>query len=275
MILIHDFLFIVAALLHFSMAWRIAKGRWSANSPDAGSPMRPLDRAFIASGIALHGLALFQAVFGAGGMAFSFSLAIAAMCWLAAVAYWAESFRVRLEALQPLILFFAGASAVLPVIFSRTHPLEHAGSLGFRLHFVAAMLAYSLFALAALHAAFLAFAERALHRRHVTRALNALPPLLALEELLFRMVFGGFVLLSVAVGSGVFFSEAIYGRPLKFDHKTLFALISWGVFLALLVGRWQFGWRGRRALRWLLTGFAALVLAYVGSRFVVEALLQR
>ena len=85
----------------------------------------------------------------------------------------------------------------------------------------------------------------------------------------------GFVLLTLTVGSGVFFSEALFGKPLSFDHKTLFAFASWGIFATLLVGRHAWGWRGKRALRWTLAGFSLLILAYVGSRFVAEVILGR
>lgn len=274
-ILIHDTLFILAAVVYLVMAGHFWRSRWSGAAPDAGLAMKSWERGLIAGAIAVQGGALFFAVFDHGEMRFSFSLALATMCWLAAAAYWIENLRVRLESLQPLILGIAGISSTLPALFPKTHLLTHASSTGFRMHFLAAMLAYSLFALSALHAALLNFAEKQLHQRHVSRGLNALPPILALEDLLFRMILAGFVLLSVAVGSGVFFSEAIYGRPLTFDHKTVFALISWAIFAALLLGRWRLGWRGRRAQRWLLTGFFALILAYIGSRFVLEAILQR
>jgi ABC-type uncharacterized transport system permease subunit len=274
-ILIHDTLFILAAAIYLALAIHFWRSRWSGSAPDAGVAIRPWERALIAVAVGLQGSALFLAVFEQGSMRFSFALALTGMCWLAAAAYWLENFRVRLEALQPLILGMAGATSVLPVIFSKTHVLTHAGSVGFRMHFIAAMLAYGLFSLSALHAAFLNFAERQLHRRHVSRGLNALPPILALEDLLFRMIMAGFILLTIAVGSGVFFSEVVYGKPLSFDHKTLFALISWLIFAALLLGRWRFGWRGKLAQRWLISGFFALILAYVGSRFVLEAVLQR
>lgn len=274
-ILIHDVLFLVSAAAFLMAAGHFWRSRWLGQAPDAGAPMRPWERALVAVVIVVQGAALYLAIFDQGSMRFSFSLAVTAMCWIAAAAYWLESFRVRLEALQPLVLGVAGVASLLPVFFGRSHLLAHADSAGFRMHFIAAMLAYSLFALAALHAGFLNFAERRLHRRHLSRALNALPPLLALEDLLFRMVLAGFVLLTLAVGSGVFFSETIYGKPLSFDHKTIFAVISWLLFLALLIGRFRFGWRGKHAQRWLLTGFAALILAYVGSRFVSEAILHR
>ena len=274
-ILIHDLLFVLATAVYFAMAAHFWRSRWSDPAPDAGTEMKNRERVLVAAGITLQGSALFLAIFDRGEMRFSFSLALAAICWLAALAYWVENLRARLESLQPLVLGVAGVSCLLPIVFSKTHLLAHAGSAGFRMHFVAAMLAYSLFALSVLHAALLNFAEKQLHQRHVSRGLNALPSILALENLLFRMVLAGFILLTLAVGSGILFSEAVYGRPLKFDHKTLFALISWGVFAALLLGRWRFGWRGKRAQRWILAGFLALVLAYVGSRFVLETILQR
>jgi ABC-type uncharacterized transport system permease subunit len=55
----------------------------------------------------------------------------------------------------------------------------------------------------------------------------------------------------------------------------VFAILSWLTFGWLLIGRWRYGWRGRTAVRWTLGGFVLLVLAYVGSRFVLEVLLQR
>jgi len=137
------------------------------------------------------------------------------------------------------------------------------------------MLAYSLFTLAALHAVFMSLAEAALHRHNLTRRLASLPPLLTMEALLFRMIFVAFCLLTLALVSGVMFSEAIFGKAMVLDHKTLFAFASWGIFAALLIGRQVYGWRGRVALRWTLAGFMVLLLAYIGSRFVAEVLLGR
>ena len=119
------------------------------------------------------------------------------------------------------------------------------------------------------------FTENALHKRSLKRSLTSLPPLLTMESLLFRMLLLGFTLLTLTVGSGVMFSEELFGRPFTIDHKTLFAFASWGIFATLLIGRHAWGWRGKRALRWTLSGFALLILAYVGSRFVAEVILGR
>ena len=119
------------------------------------------------------------------------------------------------------------------------------------------------------------YTERKLHQRALTRSLASLPPILTMEALLFRMIVVAFALLTLALGSGVLFSEELFGKALVLDHKTLFAFASWGIFAALLVGRHAYGWRGRIALRWTLAGFLVLLLAYIGSRFVAEVILGR
>ena len=96
-----------------------------------------------------------------------------------------------------------------------------------------------------------------------------------MEKLLFRIIWIGFILLTLTLLSGVVFSREVFGQPLTFSHKTLFGFISWGVFAALLFGRQLYGWRGRIAVRWTLTGFATLLLAYIGSKFVLEIILNR
>ena len=142
----------------------------------------------------------------------------------------------RMEGMQPMVLPLAAACAILPTLFPQVHLVAHAAATGFKLHFLAAMLAYSLLTLSALHAIFMGFTENALHKRSLKRSLNSLPPLMTMERLLFRMLLLGFILLTLTVGSGVLFSEALFGKPLSIDHKTLFAFASWGIFATLLVG---------------------------------------
>jgi ABC-type uncharacterized transport system permease subunit len=96
-----------------------------------------------------------------------------------------------------------------------------------------------------------------------------------MEALLFHLINIAFFLLSATLLSGVFFSEVLFGKAMNLDHKTVFAFVSWLIFAALLLGRHLRGWRGRLALRWTLAGFATLLLAYVGSHFVIEVILRR
>ena len=96
-----------------------------------------------------------------------------------------------------------------------------------------------------------------------------------MESLLFKTLGVGFILLSATLGSGVLFSEQIFHHPFQLTHKTVFTLILWLVFAALLAGRRLLGWRGRTAVRWTLSGFSILLLAYAGSKFVLEVMLNR
>lgn len=208
-------------------------------------------------------------------MRFGFSGALSLMLWLAVLIYWVESFHARLEGLQPLVLPLAGICALLPGLFPGQHMLPNVTSAMFRVHFFIAMVAYSLFTLAALHAIIMAVAERRLHRGELSRPLASLPPLLTMESLLFRLIAIAFTLLTLTLATGIAFSETLFGRAMAFNHKTLFSILSWLIFAALLTGRHVWGWRGRKALRWTLAGFAALLFAYVGSRFVLEVVLGR
>jgi ABC-type uncharacterized transport system permease subunit len=267
---------ILAALLYGALGFHFWNTRWRQSENQCiACPMTTWERLAIAGALAIHAFGLHAALFSDLGMRFSFSFALSLMMWLAVLIYWLESFNSRMEGLQPMVLPLAALCAVLPAIFPQVHVVAHASATGFKLHFLAAMLAYSLMTLSALHAIFMGFTENALHKRSLWRSLNSLPPLMAMEALLFRMLALGFILLTLTVGSGVFFSEALFGKPFTIDHKTLFAFASWGIFATLLVGRHAWGWRGKRALRWTLAGFALLLLAYMGSRFVAEVILGR
>ena len=275
-ILLHLMPHIAASMLYAALGFHFWHTRWreSGQSVDPLS-MRLWERLAIAATLAIHGAGLYDGLFSAGGMRFSFSFALSLMLWIAVLIYWLESFRSRMDGLQPMVLPLAALCAAVPAAFPHVHAISHTASLGFKLHFLTAMLAYSLFTLSALHAIFMSFVERKLHLRVIDKHLSSLPPILTMEALLFRMITIAFGLLTLALGSGILFSEAIFGKALVLDHKTLFAFISWAIFAALLVGRRAYGWRGRLALRWTLAGFLVLLLAYIGSRFVSEVLLGR
>ena len=275
-ILLHLLPSIVASLIYAGLGFHFWNTRWRETGK-AHDPlqMQRWESLMILSALALHGGGLYYGLFSSVGMRFSFSLALSLILWLAVLIYWLESFRSRMDGLQPMVLPLAAFCAILPIAFPQVHVVAHAKAWGFKLHFLAAMLAYSLFTLSALHAVFMGFVERKLHHRELSKHLASLPPILTMEALLFRMIGIAFSLLTVALASGLIFSEALFGKALAFDHKTLFAFASWGIFAALLVGRRAYGWRGRIALRWTLAGFLLLFLAYIGSRFVSEVLLGR
>jgi ABC-type uncharacterized transport system permease subunit len=258
-----------------------ALGLWFWRScmrdPTAGRRqcMGPNERIVLLAALVVHGLAIHAAMFPGDDMRFGFGLAVSLIVWLAVCFYWIETFYARLEGLHALVLPAGLVGSLLPLVFPGPHVLINAASPAFRAHFIIAMLAYSLFTLAALHAMLMAVAERQLHSGRLSRTIASLPPLLTMESLLFRLISIAFVLLTLTLVSGIVFSETLFGKAFRFDHKTVFAITSWLLFGALLFGRRMWGWRGRVALRWTLAGFIALVLAYIGSRFVVEVMLGR
>jgi len=143
------------------------------------------------------------------------------------------------------------------------------------LHLALGIASYGLFAAAVVHAWLMTRAEKQIR---LAADPQAGVPLLTLERLTFRFVTAGFVLLSATLLAGLLFSETLYGpavRSWKWDHKTVFSVLAWLSFAVLLLGRARFGWRGRTAKRVLYAGAVLLLLAYVGSRFVLEVVLGR
>jgi ABC-type uncharacterized transport system permease subunit len=274
-------MYLLAPTLYAVLAIHLWRTRWSVQSSNVkDAKVNAVEHALLLGALISHGFSLYDAIFGASEAAtttmhFGFAIALSFMLWLAIALYWIESFYARLGGLLAVGLPVATIAALLPAVVPEHHILVNADSTVFRLHFLVAMLAYSLFTLAALHALLMAIAEKNLHRGNLSPLLSALPPLLVMERLLFRLIHIAFVLLTLTLISGIFFSEALFGKALTFNHKTVFAITSWLIFAALLLGRHLRGWRGKVALRWTLSGFVALLLAYVGTRFVLEVILGR
>ncbi len=237
----------------------------------------------LAAGLAAHVFALYEEVPGSGWR-LGFAALLSATLWIGVVVLWIEGLSVRrVRALRKLMLPAVALASILPLFFPGADISAQAARPLFVPHLIVGTLAYGVFALAALHALLMTATERALHgggAGHLPdssygRFLEELPPLLVLERILFKFIAVGFAFLTLTALSGVLFSEEVFGRPVVADHKTVFTLIAWVVFGVLLLGRWLWGWRGRTALRLTLGGFVLLLLAYVGSRFVLEVILGR
>jgi ABC-type uncharacterized transport system permease subunit len=142
------------------------------------------------------------------------------------------------------------------------------------IHWACGLASYGLLTVAVAHAAYMSYSEGSV--RQANGAVQPVP-LLTLERLTFRFVEVGFGLLTLSLVVAVFGAEQLYpsGRLFKVDHKTVFAVLSWAAFAILVLGRRQFGWRGKRATRVLYVGAVLLLLSYVGTRFVLEVVLQR
>lgn len=281
MSLISILTYLTAFLLYILIGWYFWRNTWHQSPSNVGHHMLVMvDWMHYAMLIplTLHAITLYQSIFIGTGLSFGLGNAISSIVWLTALIYWFSGFFNRLQGLQTLVAPIAAAAAIailLPLVFPSARLLVNTELPAFKAHLLVAMMAYSLLTIAALHALLMTVVERHLHHPATHPILTNLPPLLAMEKLLFHIIWVGFILLTLTLASGIVFSKEVFGQPLTFSHKTLFGFISWGVFAALLIGRQLYGWRGRIAIRWTLTGFATLLLAYIGSKFVLEIILNR
>ncbi|HSG62250.1 MAG TPA: cytochrome c biogenesis protein CcsA [Pseudomonadales bacterium] len=140
-------------------------------------------------------------------------------------------------------------------------------------HVLLSLLGYATLTLAAIHALALALQEQRLKARQTSRLLRFLPPLQTMEKLLFQIIWAGEILLTMGIISGALFLEDIFAQHLV--HKTVLSLLAWCIFALLLWGRHVLGWRGNTAVKLTLSGFAVLMLAFFGSKLVLEVILQR
>ncbi|RYF78568.1 MAG: cytochrome C assembly protein [Comamonadaceae bacterium] len=233
-------------------------------------------QALLALAWLLHGAALLWAM-AAAPVRFGFAPALSVTAWLVLTVYAVES-RLYPRLTVRRALAALGAAAVLLALAFPGAPLPHTASPWLPAHLALGIASYGLFAAAVVHAWLLTRAERQIRLPVESSSASSGVPLLTLERLTFRFVTAGFVLLSATLLAGLLFSEQLYGpsvRGWKWDHKTVFSVLAWASFAVLLVGRARFGWRGRTAKRVLYVGAGLLLLAYVGSRFVFEVILNR
>lgn len=261
-------LYLLAALAYLGLAAWLWPGR-------PGERNRALSHLLPLVPLALHLILLQQDVLGAGGVSLGLASSLSAIAALTVLIYSLACWLYPIAGLTAFVLAFAGVTVLLHAVLPAAHMIPYSEQPLFRLHLLMAMTAYSLFTIAALHAVLIALADHHLHKPVPPALVAGLPPLLTLEKLLFNLIEAGFVLLTLTLVSGIVFSEAIFGKPLPLNHKTVFGVVSWLIFAALLWGRRSYGWRGQRAILWTLAGFVSLLLAYVGVQFVLEMVLHR
>lgn len=269
-------LYPLAALLYAALAFYYWRTQWVApgqRPAHSGSPGPAHYYTLVP--LALHTWTLSHSAFAPDGLHLGFGVAVSAILWLTVLIYWTGNFFYRLDGLQALVMPLAAVGALLPLVAPEAKPLPNTESLAFQVHLLIAIVAYSLFTIASLHVLLMTLLERRLHQGGMPVMLQRLPPLLTMEAMLFRILWTGFALLTLTLVTGVVFSEELFGKAATFNHKTVFGVASWLIFAALLGGRYAYGWRGRIAVRWTLAGFFTLVLAYIGSKFVLQVILGR
>ncbi len=254
-------------LLAASLLWRLVRGHATLA---AKTPLLVLG--FVA--IALHALILRQNLYSGAALDVSFFTAFSLIAWLISLLMLiAIASREPVENLGIGILPITALAVLLRLLNSQQHSLANTLSAGLEFHIMASITAYSLLTIAALQAIMLYIQDVQIHNKHPGGFVRALPPLETMERLLFRLLTLGFIVLSVSLISGGFYIDNLFEQHLV--HKFVLSVSAWILFGTLLWGRWRFGWRGRIAIRWTLTGFILLLLAYFGSKIVIELILKR
>jgi ABC-type uncharacterized transport system permease subunit len=275
MILLH----VVTAALYALAAWALwpqppaefagAKGNAPARRPAAWATL------VLPAALLLHAWIAGREIATPDGLDLSLSNALSVVAGLVALVAWVSGLLRTLPAIGTVVVPVAAVASLIPALSTNPHRFPCAAEPWAALHVGVALVSYALFLVAAVQALVLMGLEKRLHRRLPDPGATGLPPLLTLERFLFRLVTVGFVLLTLTLASGMLFSEQIFGKPVVFTHKSVFSVLGWLTFGALLWGRWRYGWRGRVALRWIIAGTVFVFLAYLGSKFVLEVLLGR
>jgi ABC-type uncharacterized transport system permease subunit len=182
-----------------------------------------------------------------------------------------SAIRHPIEILGIVVMPVAAFTMAADLATTSVHLLPPGSPGGLIFHIVSSIVAYSILGLAALHAIVLSIQNSFLHKHQPGGLIRLLPPLKTMETLLFDAIIIGFACLSLSLLSGMVFLENMFAQQLA--HKTVLSILAWLVFAVLLIGRWKVGWRGRTAIRWTLGGFISLMLAYFGSKFVLEVIL--
>lgn len=249
--------------------------RLRRNSPAAGTALPSKAPLMVLGfgGLVLHAALVHDHIAMPAGLNLSLTTVISLVALAIAALYLLVALLRPVENLGVIILPVA-ASAVALAAFApaRAIVLPYGSALLFA-HIVISILAYSLLSLGIVQSLVLSVQERQLHGRQPARYLRSLPPVETMEKLMFQLIGLGFALLTLTVISGIFFSEQVFGKPLALTHHIVLSVFAWLAFAILLFGRLRFGWRGRHAVRWALSGFALLVLGYFGSKFVLEVML--
>jgi ABC-type uncharacterized transport system permease subunit len=256
---------LIAIVLYLAAAAGLARPLLSG-----GQPLNRLALGLAGAGVLVHAGILLGMHRGALDLHFFAALSL--------VAFVVSALTLLVNASRPVaalgVIVFPLTAALIAVdSFLAPATLPQPMDWQIKLHVTVALVAFGVLSIAAALAILLAFQERALRHRQFGRWLRALPPLTLTETLLFRLISAGFVLLTLTLLTGVLFVDNLFGQHLA--HKTVLSIVAWLTFGVLLYGRWRHGWRGARAVNLTLIGMAVLVLAFFGSKAVLELILHR
>lgn len=222
--------------------------------------------------IVIHASVLYQNIITIGGLNMGFFNALSLMSWAVSFAVLLAALKKPLENLALIIFPLTCLALALEFFFKSTYMVPDNTPPGLRIHIVLSVFAYSLLTIAALQSVLLALQDRQISKKRPASIMR-MPPMQLMENLLVQIIVIGFFMLSLSLATGLMFVEDIFAQHLI--HKTVLSILAWIIFGIVIWGRWTRGWRGKTIIRWTIGGFISLMLAYFGSKFVLELILKR
>ncbi len=255
--LLASVLYCLSAFLIFKQLGNATQNRWM-----------PLAPALLA--MVFHAITLNQLIYQPSGLNLGFFNAFSLISWLVSIQILLCCIFRRIESLGIAVFPMSGLAIIFTIV-NLTEPQIISGDNAIQGHIMVSVVAYSLIMLGAIQAGLLAYQDYSIRTHNPGGFIRFLPPMHDMETLLFQFLGFGFICLSAALITGFIFLEDIFAQHLV--HKTVLSIVAWFILAILLLGRFQFGWRGKTAIRWSISAFAFLMLAYFGSKLVLEIIL--
>jgi ABC-type uncharacterized transport system permease subunit len=261
-----------AVILAITLFALYSASAWVMLRSVSNQRLEPIAWAITAAAIFVHSDAIVRMMRSVGPFSIGLLEALSLLAWTLAVLACFIAIEKQNRVLAAILL---GSAAFGAAVTGAGHTYAEESAPGWELsaHILLSMGAAALLFAAAVTAVLLVFLDRRLRTRRIIDLPKVLPPMDSVEKVMFRLIGGGFVLLTLALLTGFIFVTNLFTQHLV--HKTVLSLVAWVIFGVLLIGRTRYGWRGRSAVRWTLWGFGFLLLAYFGSKFVLEYLLGR
>jgi ABC-type uncharacterized transport system permease subunit len=258
--IIAAFLYAAATLL-LTMRFRRVKSNETAS----------ISSQLVLIGLALlfHAALLMRLLFHTDGINLGFFNSLTLFAWLCLIVGLTVSIKQSIQHIALALMPFNIITIILALALTPADHIIHAPSTLLQIHIMLSIFSYCLLSIGALLAILLSLRDYQLHNHRPGQIAQTLPPLQTLENIMFKLIAAGFILLTMALASGFIFTDD------WFNHKIVFSCIAWLVFLILLCGRYLAGWRGRTAIRWSIGGIVLLMLAFFGTKLVLEIILQR
>jgi ABC-type uncharacterized transport system permease subunit len=227
---------------------------------------------FVILAIGIHIVVLKNGIFLEPGQNMSMLNVASLVGWLISVTMVLASFKLPNTILLPVVYSFTGLIVLASSLISSAHLIQISVQPTLLIHISLALFAYACLAIAFLYAVQLSYINLRLKEKKASLLHSSLPPLMAVEKILFKLLLVGTVLLTLSLISGFMFLDNMFAKEQA--HKTVLSLIAWGIYSFVVCGHFAFGWRGKPVISATMIGGVLLTLAYFGSRFVREVILN-